>query len=233
MVIESTRVPDLIPARMVNEFVYCPRLAYMEWVQGEFADNADTVDGRFQHRRVDRESGSIEPVKDRVEEEQLIRARSVMLSDNRLGAVARIDLVELDGSVATPVDYKRGKVPNIPGGVYEPERVQLCIQGLLLRANGFQSDKGVIYYVWSKRRVVVSFDDELAKRAEKMLAGTRNMAAVGVLPPPLVDSPKCPRCSLVGICLPDEVSYLNGSERIASPDDVRRMTPARDDALPM
>ena len=23
---------------MVNEFAYCPRLAYLEWVQGEFAD---------------------------------------------------------------------------------------------------------------------------------------------------------------------------------------------------
>lgn len=91
MVIESTGVPDLIPARMVNEFVYCPRLSYMEWVQGEFADNADTVDGRFLHRRVDRESGSIELAKDRVGEE-LIHARSVMLSDHRLGAVARIDL---------------------------------------------------------------------------------------------------------------------------------------------
>ena len=25
----------LLPARMVNEFAYCPRLAYLEWVQGE------------------------------------------------------------------------------------------------------------------------------------------------------------------------------------------------------
>lgn len=131
------------------------------------------------------------------------------------------------------MDYKRGKVPNIPGGVYEPERVQLCVQGLLLRANGFQSDKGVIYYVGSKRRVIVSFDDELAKRAEEMLAETRSMAVAGVLPPSLVDSPKCPRCSLVGICLPDDITYLNGSKRIARPDDVRRMTPARGDALPM
>jgi CRISPR-associated protein Cas1 len=27
-------VPELIPARMPNEFAYCPRLAYLEWVQG-------------------------------------------------------------------------------------------------------------------------------------------------------------------------------------------------------
>ena len=43
----------LLPARMVNEFTYCPRLAYFEWVDGEFADNAETTEGRFHHRRVD------------------------------------------------------------------------------------------------------------------------------------------------------------------------------------
>lgn len=228
----AAAVPDLIPARMVNEFAYCPRLAYMEWVQGEFEDSADTVDGRFKHRRVDKETGSLEATEDG-EAAKPIHARSVMLSDHQIGAIARIDLVELNGRVATPVDYKRGKVPNIPGGVYEPERVQLCVQGLLLRANGFQSDKGVIYYVESKQRVIVPFDDELTERAKDLLAETRIMADTGDMPPPLVDSPKCPRCSLVGICLPDEVTYLNGSDSVVRPDDVRRMTPARDDALPM
>jgi len=43
----------LIPVRMVNEYVYCPRLAYLEWVQGEFAHSADTVDGAIKHKRVD------------------------------------------------------------------------------------------------------------------------------------------------------------------------------------
>ena len=26
--------PELVPARMLNEYTYCPRLCYMEWVQG-------------------------------------------------------------------------------------------------------------------------------------------------------------------------------------------------------
>lgn len=29
----------LIPVRMLNEHVYCPRLAYLEWVQSEWADS--------------------------------------------------------------------------------------------------------------------------------------------------------------------------------------------------
>ena len=44
----SNDVPNLVPARMLNEFAYCPRLAYLEWVQGDFTDSADTADGRFQ-----------------------------------------------------------------------------------------------------------------------------------------------------------------------------------------
>lgn len=49
----SVAEEPLLPVRMLNEFAYCPRLAYLEWVQSEFADSADTVEGRFHHRRVD------------------------------------------------------------------------------------------------------------------------------------------------------------------------------------
>ena len=36
-------LPDYLPARMLNEFVYCPRLFFYEWVEGVFAHSADTV----------------------------------------------------------------------------------------------------------------------------------------------------------------------------------------------
>lgn len=32
---EFVRDLPLLPARMLNEYQYCPRLAYLEWVQGE------------------------------------------------------------------------------------------------------------------------------------------------------------------------------------------------------
>ncbi len=230
-VIQPKAAAELVPARMLNEFAYCPRLCYLEWVQGEFAHSADTIDGRFQHRRVDRESGSL-PGPDSGDD-SVIHARSVLLSDEGLGAIARIDLVEAQGSRATPVDYKRGRVPNVPEGAYEPERAQLCVQGLLLRAHGYECDEGIIYFVASKRRVAVRFDDGLVARTLELLEGARGMSELGEIPPPLEDSPKCPRCSLVGICLPDEVSFLRGSSYVIKPDDVRRMAPARDDALPM
>ena len=49
-------VPDLVPARMLNEFAYCPRLCYLEWVQSEWADNLETEQGTFGHRVVDKPS---------------------------------------------------------------------------------------------------------------------------------------------------------------------------------
>lgn len=200
--------PPLVPARMVNEYSYCPRLAYLEWVQGEWADSADTVEGRHAHRRVDRKSGLL-PATDASEDFDRLHVRSVTLSSERLGLIARIDLIEAKDGGVVPVDYKRGKRPHVKGGAYEPERVQLCVQGLILRDHGYRCAEGVLYFVAGRERVRVIFDDELVATTEQTVAGLRRVASEGVLPPPLEDSPKCPRCSLVSICLPDEINHLS------------------------
>lgn len=214
---ESTALaasPDLIPARMLNEFCYCPRLGYLEWVEREFADNLETLEGTFGHRRVDDPPGRSRREPPAAAEAggltEPLHARSLMLSAPLEGLIAKIDVLELDGSVATPVDYKRGKAPDLPEGAWEPERVQLCAQGLILREAGYSCDRGVIYFIGSKRRVTIEFDPALVERARELVRGFRAAAAAGQIPPPLIDSPKCPRCSLVGICLPDETNLLAG-----------------------
>src|ERR1700742_3348428 len=57
----ATDAPELVPARMINEVLYCERLMYLEWAQGEFADNAFTVDGRAVHQRADTPGGALPP----------------------------------------------------------------------------------------------------------------------------------------------------------------------------
>ena len=225
--------PPLVPARMLNEYAYCPRLAYLEWVQGDFADSADTVDGRHQHRRVDRQQGRLPDAETvaAAQPDDTLHARSVILSAPRLGMIARIDLVEAEGKAVTPVDYKRGAPPDTPEGAWEPERVQVCAQALILEENGYTVSEGVLYFAAAKRRVPIQISDELRARTLELLAGVRAMAASGTIPAPLRDSPKCPRCSLAGICLPDEVNHLRHPDE---PDvEVRRLLPARDDALPL
>jgi CRISPR-associated protein Cas1 len=197
-------VPDLVPARMVNEFAYCPRLFHLEWVQSRWADSDDTAEGRYAHRAVDRPEGKA-PLPD---EGDLRRARSVSLSSERLGLTAVVDVVEGIGDAVRPVDTKKGAAPDLPEGAYEPERVQMCVQGLLLREAGYRCDEGVLYFAEDRRRVVVPFDEALVTRTLELVGALRTAAAADLPPPPLVDSPKCPRCSLVGICLPDETNAL-------------------------
>lgn len=244
MSIAEPDLPDLVPARMLNEYVYCPRLACLEWVQGDWADNADTAEGRFRHRVVDQEKGNL-PAPDgsdvgdnpqsQTQAPQSIHARSVWLSAPEEWLTARIDLLEGDGLSVTPVDYKRGAAPDLPEGAWETDRVQLCAQGLVLRANGYTCDGGVVYYAETKTRVPVPFDDALVARTRQIVQDVRRMA-VGPIPPPLVSSPKCVRCSLAPICLPDETNLLAdhqpGGEQ-GEDYEVRRLMPARDDALPL
>lgn len=224
--------PDCVPARMVNEYAYCPRLAYIEWVQGDFADNAYTVDGTYRHRNVDREAGDLP---ESPQEGETIHARSVWLSAPSEHLTARVDLIEGTGPSVSPVDYKRGTIPDNPERSFEPERVQLCAQGLVLRANGYQCHGGTIYYSSSKTRVDIAFDDALVQRTRSLVKALREAAASARIPPPLTDSPKCAGCSLAGICLPDETNLLQADAACTDEGEegVRRLMPARDDALPL
>ena len=264
-------MPELIPVRMLNEFTYCPRLGYLEWVDGEWEENFETLNGSFGHRRVDKPATKAVAKPDAhttdsaaaaarklgrdggEQTQDKLHTRSLLLSAPREKLVAKLDLLEIEGRVATPVDYKRGKAPDVPEGAWEPERVQLCAQGLILRENGFQCDEGVLYFIGSKKRVTIVFDDELVARTRQLVAGFREAAAKSEAPRPLVDSRKCPRCSLVGICMPDEVNLLRGdvvdeatsprtlqnqSGLVASsttesvPPKPRKLLPARENALP-
>lgn len=198
-------IPDLLPARMLNEFTYCPRLYYLEWIQSQFVESVDTLEGQFAHRRVRKEEGA---VPEEAETEK-IHAKSVYLSAPRVGLTAKLDLLEGGDGKVVPVDYKHGSVPDNPEKSWEPERVQLCAQGIILRENGFDCQEGALYYVQSKQRVTILFTEDLVNRTLELLGAACALASTATIPPPLVDSPKCPRCSLVSICLPDEINFLS------------------------
>jgi CRISPR-associated protein Cas1 len=216
---------ESLPARMLNEFVYCPRLFYYEHVEGVFVESADTVKGAAVHARVDKGKGALpqatsasgegdeaKPVADGDE----IHSRSVMLGSERLGVVAKMDLVEAtlsrDGSVAAvqPVDYKVGAPREGADGLelWDADKMQLGLQCLVLRDNGYACDTGIIYYRKTKQRVPLELTPELEAWVISKIAEAR-VCAKGPIPPPLVDSPKCARCSLAPVCLPDETRMLS------------------------
>ena len=222
----ATAETPLVPVRMVNEWVYCPRLAFLEWVDGEWADSGDTEEGRRAHVRVDAGGGRLPPPEETGDRPDFI-ARSVTLSSERLGIIARMDLVEGGDGAVSPVDTKKGKRPHVAEGAYAPERVQVCAQALILEDAGYRVADGSIWFAGSRERVSVVLDEGLRASTRAAIADLRLAAAAGRPPPPLVDSPKCTRCSLAGICLPDEVAFFRKG---LAP---RPLNPSADTALPL
>lgn len=224
---------EVLTARMVNEFVYCPRLFYYEFVEGIFVPSADTLRGGSDHRRVDHGSGALpksekpgaiqdinggdsagqQPDSEN-DASEMIHSRSVHLGSDRLGVTARLDLVELqidgDGQgKAAPVEYKSGRPRQTDDGIeiWDADRVQLGLQMWILRENGYRCDEGILYYRETRQRVRLAWTSELEHWVEEQVHAARRCAN-GPLPRPLEDSPKCPRCSLVSVCLPDETNWL-------------------------
>jgi CRISPR-associated protein Cas1 len=225
-------VPQLT-ARLLNEFVYCPRLFYYEHVEGLFLSNADTVRGAALHQKVDSGTGALpdpqsDVPKSTVEtppSDETIHARSVQLGSDRLGITAKLDLAEVTADpedlfarrTACPVDYKAGS-PRLVNGqptIWDADKIQLGLQILLLRDNGYHSTSGIIYYRGTKQRVPLEMTPELEAWILQQIEAARALSQ-GPIPPPLVDSPKCVRCSLAPLCLPDETRLLQATADCAS-----------------
>lgn len=282
--------PQQIPARMMNEFVYCQRLFYYEFVEGVFVESVDTLRGGAIHQRVDSGNGALPAAKKKSKAEktttedqpaatveastkepeapdtepEIIHSRSVQMGSERLGIVAKMDLVEVRAGLATgaddspgdlfaalevcPVDYKAGapKEGEEANELWDTDKMQLGLQALILRDNGYTCNEGVIYYRATKQRVRLPITPELENWILQNIADAKRVIAAPI-PAPLVHSPKCVRCSLAPVCLPDETRMLaqttakvdvgvdgNTSEGPQpSGEAPRRLIAARDDTRPL
>lgn len=248
-----------LPARMLNEFVYCPRLFYYEHVEGVFAHNRETVEGAGLHSRVDAKSDPFPTPEALLEQGERGKARSIQLASDTLGIIAKLDMLETDGAQVIPVDYKRGKPRELSDGsivAWDADQVQIGAQALILRELGYECTQAYLWYHGSRQRVLVRIDETLERTVRETIAAARAVAVSNQIPEPLEDSPKCPRCSLVGICLPDETRRCHEQdeqqvyqptlfdieaprsavvrERFSpSPETTRRLVPARDDLRPL
>ena len=219
---ESIRrsLPDYLSARMINEYVYCPRLFYFEQVQGVFVHNEHTAEGAAQHKRVDKEGRSApQPGQ---ETEGPVVVRSITLSSEKHRVIAKLDLAEFADGRATPVDYKHGRPKSGEEGIeaWPPDRVQLAVQALVLQANDYGCEEGFVFYQKTRQRVRIRFDDETIAEAEQAIAGAWGAATATEIPAPLIDSPKCPGCSLVSICMPDETWQLQSQSGNGNPEQL-------------
>lgn len=236
----------LWPARNVAEFAYCPRLFYLMEVEGIHLPNTDTEQGNLVHRRVNRPSAEASPAPDdkQVDDGRPHVARSLTLTSPKLGLTATLDLAELEGTVAIPVEYRKGRprhplhaVPDDPGEEepappeaepWPTDRVQVGLQAILLEEAGYTVHEAVLYYAAEKLRLRIPVDAALREEALRTFNSAREIAAAKRRPLPLINDPRCLRCSLQPICLPDEVNQQRARDESPGP---RRIWPTRDDAL--
>ncbi len=202
--------PDLIPVRALNQVSYCPRLYYLEYVEAVMPTNEYVEDGIFQHRRVNDPA-----LESRTRKEgEALHTRSVSLSSERLGISGKLDLMEERGGQVRPVEYKRSEAPkgeNGQPGYWDNDAVQLCAQGLLMEEEfGNPVTHGVLYYIGSKTRVDIALDEPLRDQTLRAIRLIRELSERDAPPEPLPAElrHRCPGCSLVTVCQPEETLYL-------------------------
>lgn len=223
---------DVVTGDMLSQFAYCPRRLHLLYAEGRWADNEHTDAGRWEHRHADRRDDVLPDAPDPDGPRVL---RSITLENSARRLRVKLDLLEVDDDASIPVEVKHGRGPS-EGGTWAPERLQVGAQALLLRDHGHRCDHGLVYYAGTRTRVRIPLDADLEQDIADATRRVLDVLAEPASPPPLVDSPKCPGCSVNGICLPDEMNLLRGKPRVdpaVDDEPVRRLVPPRDDALPL
>jgi CRISPR-associated exonuclease Cas4 len=204
----SQEVEDsLIPLSALQHHLFCPRQCALIHVEGLWAEDGATTEGRLLHERVDAGRPETRP--------GVRIARGIALRSLALGVVGRADVVEFHGRppLPRPVEYKRGKPKS-----HQADEVQLCAQAICLEEMfGVEVPEGALFYGQTRRRVIVPFDRALRALTARVAAEARGNIAASRTPPP-VYTPACRRCSLVELCQP---------ERLEKPPQIARWLAAQ------
>lgn len=213
----------IMPVRRLNNFIYCPRLFYFQWVENLFVESADTVAGSLGHRNVDSPSRFDDRKKQALAEglPEGAQLRSLRLASESLGIVGVVDLVEGGPEGAVILDYKHGSPRRTAEGEREardPETCQVAAYALLLAEQGVKVAGAEIYYAAERRRVTVPLTEELLEKTRQAIADARALAASGKCPQPLKNDPRCLGCSAYPICLPNESAWWAQARQSVVPD---------------
>src|SRR5947209_16175414 len=201
----DTSPMEILPISSLNALEYCPRKFYYQFVQGETLVNEFVLEGTLAHERV-HQAGTHTTAEGEMQTTRLYLYSEAL----RLSGFA--DVVEEQSGVLVPVEYKHGQQ-----GQWLNDHIQLCAQALCLEER--QPGKpliahGYIYYVGSRRRVQVKFTQQLRARTKAAITQALNVATLETPPPPLAGTmaARCPNCSLLPLCLPEEVRLLQSKK---------------------
>ena len=194
--------PESISLSYLNAIEYCPRRFYYEFVQGDMLENEFVLEGTLLHQRAD------QPGQHTTREGE-IQINHLYLYSEALRLSGFADVVEEEEGVLIPVEYKHGKE-----GKWLNDHVQLCAQALCLEErlpNKATIPYGYIFYFGSRKRVQVYFTAALRAKTLAAIELAFQIAVLDTPPPPLDGkvAARCRDCSLLSLCLPEEVKLLS------------------------
>lgn len=187
---------DPIPISALQHLLFCERQFALIHIEGQWAENLFTAEGKILHERVHQEHH---------ENRRLYRQEFGMsIRSIKYGLIGKCDLVELylepSGKIAEacPVEFKRGKNKE-----EEEDKVQLCAQAMCLEEMlDIMIPEGQIYYLQDHRRTKVELDQGLRKKVVQLAERARELILKGETPVAIFEKKKCTTCSLFEQCMP-------------------------------
>ena len=127
-----------------------------------------------------------------------------------LGLSGKTDAVEYgaDGTILV-VEHKRGRPKS-----GNADEVQLCAQAMCLEEmRGRPIHEGALYYGKTRHRQAVVFDEALRQLTRETAKKLHDFVRAGHTPAPVWAAGKCPRCSLLELCMPKKLAKSGSVDR--------------------
>lgn len=193
---------ELIPLSYLSQYGYCPRRAGLLLLESMWAENIYTVEGSIAHERA--HAGGAES------RSNCIKMFDAHITSASLGLSGKTDCIEAHADIngvslpqyngkfrLYPVEYKHGISRN------EREyQVQLCGQAVCLEEMlGCRIEVGALYFIGSKKRNEIVFDQTLRNEVKHIAKRLHEMLETKLLPS-AKKGRKCNKCSLYDLCMP-------------------------------
>jgi CRISPR-associated exonuclease Cas4 len=188
---------ELVQVSELQEFVYCARRFYYQRYHDEIGTPYELVDGRSKHENQSKRGNWIT--------ERYFRSED-------LGLHGKLDLIETDGDVLTPVERKRAE----SGEYYPSDEVQLAGYCMLLEAAIEEPvNVGYIYLYSTDERHAIRITEEHRRTVEEIITRIEQMTVDTI--PPFTDNPnKCEACSAREYCMPEETAKLEPEKAVGT-----------------
>ena len=194
---------QLLPISGLQHLVFCKRQCALIHLECQWRDNLATIQGQILHKNAHK-PGARKSGLDHI-------SRSLPIHSLELGLFGYMDLLiqttsDTGQAIMVPREFKRGRPKKSPC-----DRIQLCAQAMSLEEMMLSADNldtvplinsGDIFYGKMRRLVKVEFTQELRNLTKLYALEFHNLFASKRTPPPEF-GPKCKKCSLKELCLPE------------------------------